>query len=296
MTKIFLGTTNKVANANDVNEVIEEVTKPSFWQSIDWSNIFKKFLLALAIYIVGVYILKIITNVIKKIMDRRNINRSFTYFLVKSISFVYLFILIIIIAGNLGLNTSSLITLVGSFGIAIALALKESLQDLASGIMIVSINPLRVGDYVYIDDKDELLKVHSVKLFNTVFLNSSNYMISYPNSLIMKNKITNLSIMDSISCSINFEVPLDYDQDFIKSLGKKVLDNEKNIIHEKGYYLRLIEITDYSLKFAMGAQVKASDYIVTRANLIENMKKELDKNKIKVPRRRLVILNSDDKQ
>ena len=279
--------------ANKLEDVINDAKNPTFWESIDWSDILKKFAFALIIFIIGYYVLKVINLLIRKIMNRHNINKGLTHFLIKFFSFFYLFVLFTIIAGNLGFKITSLITLIGSLGLAIGLAMQGSLQDLASGILIVTLNNFRVGDYVYVGENDNLLKVYSINLFNSLFRNSSNYIVSFPNSYLTKNKITNLSTLDYVYCSYYFHVPGDVDVELIKTLCKEVLDKEELIIHDQDYLIKISEITDYSLKFLMSGQVKAKDLLACQGNLLEGMRLAFKDHGIKVPHQKFIISNEE---
>lgn len=183
--------------------------------------------------------------------------------------------------------------MIGSLGLAIGLAMQGSLQDLASGILIVTLNNFRVGDYVYVGENDNLLKVYSINLFNSLFRNSSNYIVSFPNSYLTKNKITNLSTLDYVYCSYYFHVPVDVDVELVKTLCKEVLDKEELIIHDQDYLIKISEITDYSLKFLMSGQVKAKDLLACQGNLLEGMRLAFKDHGIKVPHQKFIISNEE---
>lgn len=295
MYKLLVLAINTENEAEKIDNIIKDVSNPSFWSYINWSIIFKKAAIAIGAFIIGIYILKLINSIIRKILNSHEINKGLIHFLTKFVSFLYLFILITFIAGNLGFKTTSLITLIGSLGIAIGLALQGSLQDLASGILIVTLNYFKVGDYVYIGDNDDILIVDNIKLFNSSFKNASNYIISYPNSYIAKNKITNLSISNDISCSYYFHVPLDVNVSLIKKLAVTVLENEPLILHDKGYVVKIAEITDYSLKFLITGQVKDKDLVICKGHLTESIKEILEKNGIKTPHKKLLIYDYAEK-
>ncbi|MDO5715859.1 MAG: mechanosensitive ion channel [Tissierellia bacterium] len=278
--------TNMVPNPQEVEEQLqglEKYTQLSTWKNIDWTSLGLRLLTGLIFFTIGYYLIKLIIRLIRSILERQGVTKGMIYFLTRTLRFILLFILITVIAGTLGIKTTSLVALIGSLGIAVGLALQGSLSDLASGIMLVTLHPIRVGDYVFLEGEDTLLQVHQIRLFNTYFIDKRNFILIHPNSRIIKNKIQNLSKKDFVKFDVEVDIAYSADLEKAKIAITKGLKSNPLILHDQGYLIAVKELKDSGIGLLVRASVRSKDYAIAKLKTTEDIKKLLDEYHIEIP-------------
>jgi small conductance mechanosensitive channel len=240
-----------------------------------------KILAALLILVIGKWLARRITNLITKLMEKNKVDVTLVRFLDSIIYYTFMVMVVIAAAGQLGINTTSFLTIVGAAGLAIGLALKDSLSNFASGVMLVLFRPYRVDDYV--DIGGVAGTVVSISLFTTELKTPDNQKVIVPNAGITSNVITNVTA--NPIRRVDLVIGIGYDDDIkkAKEVIQGVLAEEKRILPAPEPLIAVSELADSSVNFVVRPWVKTGDYWTVYFALTENIKLALDANGISIP-------------
>lgn len=217
-----------------------------------------KILAALLILVIGKWLARRITNVITRLMEKNKVDITLVRFLDSIMYYSFMVMVVIAAAGQLGINTTSFLTIVGAAGLAIGLALKDSLSNFASGVMLVLFRPYRVNDYV--DIGGVAGNVVSISLFTTELNTVDNQKVIVPNASITSNVITNVTA--NPTRRVDLVIGIGYNDDIkkAKEVIQGVLAEEKRILPEPAPLIAVSELADSSVNFVVRPWVKTGDY------------------------------------
>ncbi|TLT08535.1 mechanosensitive ion channel [Aliarcobacter thereius] len=238
--------------------------------------------LAIIIFLIGKWIVNRVVKVFGKIIRKIDgIDEILVRFLENLVYYSLITAVIIAALNKLGITTTSFLAILGAAGLAIGLALKDSLGNFASGVMIIIFKPFKVGDLVSAGGVTG--SVSEVGIFSTVFITGDNQRIIVPNSSITSGSITNVNAFDTRR--VDLVVSISYDDDIkkTKELLTNLLSSHEKILLEKGLTVSVSELADSSINFVVRAWVNTPDYWEVRFNLIENIKLMFDKEGITIP-------------
>lgn len=251
-------------------------------QNIEWSDhvdtglsIVGSLVAALLVFIIGRWVIRQLVKGADKGLRLRNVDDVLTTFLKNIISISLTVLLIIMVLQQLGVQTSSLLAIVGAAGLAIGLALKDSLGNFASGVMLVMLKPFRADDFV--DIAGQLGVVHEVRIFNTIITTTNNQLVTIPNSLITEDVIVNYTKLPIRR--IDLLIGVSYDDDLKAAraaLEKAIAAHSEMILEEPVPVVMIAELGDSSVNFNVRPWVKTEDYWTVRGPLIETIKAELE--------------------
>jgi len=256
--------------------------------NIDWQSLSQiliaygiKIVLALVIFVVGRIAVGIIRRTVMQTFDKRGVDPTISKF-VGSIIYYLMFAFVVIAAiGQLGVQTASIVAILGAAGLAIGLALQGTLSNFASGVMLILLRPLKVGDYVEVAGEAGI--VSEVGIFATKLLTPDNKTIIIANSSVIGNNITNYSTQHTRRVDLVVGVGYNADISTVKSILKKIADAEKRVLHNKGITAEVLELADSSVNFTFRCWVNSEDYWPVYFSNIENVKLELDAAGIEIP-------------
>lgn len=236
---------------------------------------------AIAILIIGRWVAGFIRKVIKKLMTKRKVEQTLVSF-AASLVYIGLMAFVIIAAlSKLGVETTSLIAIIGAAGLAIGFALQGGLSNFAAGVLLMIFRPFKVGDFI--DGGGVAGIVEEIEIFTTLLRTPDNKSIIVPNSKITGDNITNFTARDSRRLDLVFGVGYGDDLDKVKKTIEKVLSEEDRILDDPPTTIGILELADSSVNFAVRPWVKTSEYWDVYFNLNEQMKKRFDKEKIRIP-------------
>ncbi|KIO36231.1 MULTISPECIES: mechanosensitive ion channel domain-containing protein [unclassified Shewanella] len=236
---------------------------------------------AIVIFFIGKYFAKVAKNLTTKLMNKRKIDKTVVSF-VANMAWALVFVFTVIATlGQIGVQTASLVAVIGAAGLAVGLALQGSLSNFASGVLMVLFRPCRVGDYI--EAAGIAGTVDEITIFSTKLRTPDNKVIVAPNSSIMNGTITNYSAMETRRIDLVIGVSYDADLKQTKDVLKQVLDNNAHILKDPGYTVALTELGDSSVNFVVRPWVKGSDYWPARFEILEQIKLALDENNIGIP-------------
>lgn len=185
---------------------------------------------AIAALIIGLWIIRIIMKGISKLFDKKTIDETLQPFFLTTIGFLLKLLLIISIAGIVGLPVASFVALLAGVGVAIGAAFNGSLGHIASGIMLLIFRPFKVGDLIKTNGAFGFVK--EISVFVTVIETFQNETEIIPNSAITANKITNLTKVGNLRVDMPFAIRYGADIEKAKQIVLEVLKNDKNVIQE----------------------------------------------------------------
>ena len=236
---------------------------------------------ALIILLAGLLILKIVIVLIRKILARSSIDGALHTLVVNSVKIAALIVIIVSVLSELGVNTSTFIAVIGAAGAAIALALKDSLANVAGGIIILVTKPFGKGDYVMTNDIEG--SVEEIDILNTTLKTVDNKVVSIPNSSISNNALINFTRTDARRVDLRIGVSYDADLSRVKEVLKSVADSCDRVLRDRGCRIGVIEHGDSAVIFDFQVWTKPEDYWDVRYYLGEKSKAALDEAGIEIP-------------
>jgi len=236
---------------------------------------------AIAIYIVGRLVSKLIVKSLLKVMERANIDASLRGFIGNMVSAVLLVVIVIAALEQLGVDTTSVLAVFAAAGLAVGLALKDSLSNFAAGVMLILFKPFKVGDVI--DTGGKIGKVEAIQIFNTVLRTGDNQEVIIPNSQVFGGSITNITACDTRR--IDLVIGIGYDDDIKKArtLLENIISNDPAILKDPAPTIMVLELGESSIDLAVRPWVKTSDYWSVRSDLLQSIKETFDENGISIP-------------
>jgi small conductance mechanosensitive channel len=261
-------------------EIPAELTDPTLIQRflIPWSI---RLGVALAIFIIGKWIAGIITRAVQRIMGKAGMDAMLARFLGNILYAVLLVAVIIAAVDQLGVNTTSLLAVFGAAGLAVGLALQNSLSNFSAGVMLIIFRPFKVGDFIEAAGVTGV--VEEVQIFNTLLKTPDNREIIVPNGQIYSGTITNFSARDTRRIDLVFGIGYDDDIKKAKQLIEQIMTADDRILKEPAAAVALGELADSSVNINVRPWVKSENYWPVRADLLENVKAAFDANGISIP-------------
>lgn len=211
----------------------------------------------------------------------KNIDPTAQTFIKSFVSIMLKVLIVISAAGVLGVPMTSVITIVGSCGVAVGLAMQGGLSNLAGGLIILILKPIRVNDYI-IEDKYEGT-VNEIGIFYTTLVTYDNKRVLIPNGTLMNSTITAVNQLEKRRVDLTFSASYSTDIDFARSVLKGTADAHPLVLKEPEPVIQLSGHKDSAVEFTLRVWTKADDYWTVHFDLIENVKKAFDENGIKIP-------------
>jgi small conductance mechanosensitive channel len=240
-----------------------------------------KVIVAILIFYVGRMLARAISNGLKRLMQKQEIDKILETFVSSMAYWVLMTVVIIAAINQLGIQTTSLIAVLGAAGLAVGLALQGSLSNFAAGVLIVLFRPYRVGDFV--EAAGVSGSVEQVQILTTILKTPDNKRIIVPNSAIMSSIITNYSANETRRVDLVFGVGYDDDLDKVHAILREIVEADERILEEPEYVIKVNELADSSVNFICRPWVKSGDYWAVYWDLTETVKKRFDQEGISIP-------------
>ncbi|MCB0460184.1 MAG: mechanosensitive ion channel [Flavobacteriaceae bacterium] len=240
-----------------------------------------KIITALVILIVGLWLVKIITKYIQKLMIKRGMDETLTKFLSDLVNWTLKALLFVTVISQLGVPATSFVAILGAAGLAIGLALQGSLANFAGGALIMIFKPFKVGDLI--EAQGELGAVKEIQIFVTKLLNPQNKLIIIPNGTLSNGNITNYTEEGKLRIDLTFGVSYDSDIKQTKDVLLEVLTSNEKVLKDPAPTVNVSELADSSVNFAVRPWAKPEHYWDVYFETTENVKKALDKAGIEIP-------------
>ena len=240
-----------------------------------------KIALALVIFYVGRMVVGLVVNGANKVLVARGMDEILVSFLSSILRWVLLLFVIIAALSQLGINTTSLVALLGAAGLAIGLSLQSSLSNFASGVMLIIFRPFTKGDFVEAGGATGV--VDSISIFTTTLTTTDNKEIIVPNGSILSNNITNYSARPTRRVDMVFGISYDDDIRKAKQLLQDIIAADDRVMADPAPTIALGELADSSVNFLVRPWVKAEDYWGLLWDTTETVKLKFDEAGISIP-------------
>ena len=240
------------------------------------------FAIAVIIFVIGILISKIITNLLRKVLQGRNIELTIAKFICRLVYAILMIFVVLATLSQLGVQTTSLIAILGAMSLAVGLSLKSSLSNLASGLLLVVFRPFKTGDYIKIGSYEGT--VDEINLLFTEMLNSSNQQLTIPNSKFMSDAIINFSSKDTRRTDMIIGIGYNDSIQQSKALLQSIIEKDPRIILKPSLpVIAVNELADSSVNILIQYWTKRTDFAATKRELIESIKVEFDQAGISIP-------------
>lgn len=215
-------------------------------QMISWSmDAGKHILVALVVYLIGHYLIKLLNYLLARFLERRKVEISVQTFVRSFVSILLQVLLIISVVGALGVNTTSFAALLASFGVAIGMALSGNLQNFAGGIIILFLKPYKVGDWV--EAQGTSGAVQAIQIFHTILLTADGKLIYVPNGAMSSGTITNYTLTPSRR--VEWVIGIEYGEDVEKArqVVLDILEADERVAKDPAPVVVLSELNNSSV-------------------------------------------------
>ena len=236
---------------------------------------------AIFLLFVGLFIARVTSSGFKKLLLSRHVDKTITQFCSALLRYAMVAFAAIAALGRIGVETSSIIAVIGAAGLAIGLALQGSLANFAAGVLLVTLRPIRAGEYASVGAVAGTIE--EVHIFSTTLRTSDNKMVVVPNGKIIASEITNFSRQKERRVDITLGVAYNTSIEHLKNVIKTVILLDPRIHHDKGHIIRLNEFAPSSLNFVVRVWTDNKHYWDVYYDLMENIKNALDANEIQMP-------------
>ena len=283
--------TDQLTQLSTESEVLNEVAKNpgiirKYLQDLTPSllGFLVQLMIAVIILLVGSRMIKMLVKMVRRFLERGKVEAGVVSFLSSFVKYALYFVLAMIILGQFGVTTSSVIAVLGSAGLTMGLALQGSLSNFAGGVLILILKPFKVGDYICEDTHGNEGTVSEIQLCYTKLLTVDNKTVVLPNGSLSNSSLTNLTQQNKRRIDITVGISYDADIRLAKQVISDVLEQEKNCMtNEEPYHVFVDSLGDSAVVIGIRVWVKTEDYWETRWRITENVKYALDEHQIEIP-------------
>lgn len=240
-----------------------------------------KIVAALAVLFIGRWTARLLKGVVRKTMTKKNVDPTLISF-TANLTYAALITFVVLAAlGQLGIQTTSFIAVIGAAGLAVGLALQGSLANFAAGVLMMIFRPFKVNDFVEAAGVAGI--VEEIDIFTTTLKTPDNKKIIVPNSKVTSDNIINYSAKDTRRLDLVFGVSYGDNIEKVKSIITDVLSKNERILKEPAPTIRLLTLGDSSVNFAVRPWVNTADYWDVYFDIHESIKKRFDAEGISIP-------------
>jgi small conductance mechanosensitive channel len=248
-----------------------------------------KIIAALAILIIGLWVVKKIISATKKLMTKRGIDETLQKFLGDLLGWALKILVFTSAISQIGIETTSFIALIGAAGLAVGLALQGSLSNFAGGALIMIFKPFKVGDLI--EAQGHKGSVKEIQIFVTKLNGAQNKLIIIPNGILSNGSIINYTEQGKLRVDLVFGVGYDEDIKKTKEVLMQVMLNNPLVLKDPEPSVNVLELADSSVNFAVRPWTTPDNYWKVHFQIIEEGKIALDNAGINIPYPHRVLIN-----
>jgi small conductance mechanosensitive channel len=265
-----IATINQSTEANVVEKMLEALTLYGM-----------KIIAAVVIIVVGLWISKIIKNCFVKTLQKKEVDPTLVGFFASMLHGGLVIFVVISAISKLGVQTTSLVAVIGAAGLAVGLALQGSLSNFAAGILLILFKPFKVGNFVKAGGEAGVIV--EVGIFTTEMKTPDNLQIIIPNSTIMGSAITNVSAHPTRRIDMSLGVGYGDDLNKAKLIMEDLLAADKRVLKDPAVTIAVANLGDSSVEFVVRPWVNSSDYWVVKSDFTKAVKEKFDAEGISIP-------------
>ena len=270
----------------ELNQVTEQISKTQEYMDQYLPAVVSfglRLLFAVIVFLAGSRLIKILRKIIRRSMERAGADVGVMQFLDSLQKVIFYFVLIMLIASGFGVDTTSVMALVGSAGLTAGLAFQGSLSNFAGGVLLLLIKPFKVGDYIiYVADNLEGT-VTEVQMFYTTLLTADNRRVVIPNGVLSNNSLVNVTAQDRRRLDIDVGIGYDSDLKLAKELCEKLLNGEEKILKDQEHLVVVDSLADSAVMLKLRFWVRPEDYWTMKWKVTEDVKLLFDEHGIEIP-------------
>lgn len=279
-------TQETIAALQEVQENLEQLKPNVMLETIKgWMPSIISFgisiLVAIIIFFIGSRVIKILHGMLNRSFKRVDMEVSVRKFLLSVLNAVMYCLLAFIIAGQVGVNSASIVALLGSASIAIGLAVQGSLANFAGGVLILLMKPFRVGDYIVSESGEGT--VRTIGLVYTVLTTADNKQVVIPNGTLSNSPLTNVTAMDKRRLDILVEIGYGADLKKAKELLQMIFDSQPEVKKDEPIDIFVNALSTNSVTIGGRGWTLVEDYWTARWKILERIKLEFDEAGIEIP-------------
>jgi small conductance mechanosensitive channel len=237
--------------------------------------------LAILIFFAGRIVVKFLVNIAGKLMLRAKLDEMLVAFVQTIVNAILMLFVTVAALNELGVDTTSLVALLGAAGLAVGLSLQDSLKNFAAGVMILVFRPFTAGHFVEAGGVAGV--VESISIFTTTIRSGDNKEIIVPNGNIYGGNIINYSAKDTRRIDLTFGIGYEADIKLAKDLLTKIINDHDLVLQDPAPLVAVSELADSSVNFVARPWVKTADYWGVYFDITETVKLEFDKANISIP-------------
>lgn len=237
--------------------------------------------IVILIFVFGRWIARFLRRFVKQALSKTRTDPTIIAFTSNTSYYIIMAFVVLTILGQLGIETTSLIALVGATGLAIGLALQGSLANFAAGLLLIVFRPFRVGDWINVSGISGY--VEDLELLTTILRTLDNRTVVIPNSKLTDDNIINYSTLGVLRLDLVVGVAYSSDLKQVKTVIRQVLSEDERILSQPEPVIGVLELADSSVNFAVRPWVNTADYIPVSLSLYEALKTRFDETGIVIP-------------
>lgn len=231
--------------------------------------------------LVGFWVVARITKIVEKILTGKEIDISLQKFLTRLVNIGLKVLVLISVAGLVGIPTTSFVAVIGAAGLAVGLALQGSLANFAGGVLILFLKPFKVGDFI--EGAGHSGTVEEISIFYTNLKTPKNQAIVIPNAQLSNNSIINYSTKPIRRLDLVFGIDYSDDIDKAKEVLKNIISSDSRVLDDPSYMIAVDTLGDNAVNIVTKSWCKNEDYWDLNYEFMERVKKEFDANGISFP-------------
>jgi small conductance mechanosensitive channel len=240
-----------------------------------------KLIIVIAIFFVGRWGAQFLRRLVKRALGKTSIEPTIVAFASNLSYYITMAFVTLAILGQLGIETTSLIALIGATGLAIGLALQGSLANFAAGLLLIIFRPFRVGDWIEVNGASGY--VEDLQMLTTIIRTLDNKTVIIPNSKLTDENITNYSTLGILRLDLVVGVSYSADLKQVRTVIQQALAADPRILTQPELEIGVLELGDSSVNFAVRPWVKTADYLPVSLSVYEAIKIRFDEVGIEIP-------------
>lgn len=267
-----------------------EQLKNTVWTWLTTAGI--DIIIALAVLIIGIILIKIAAKIIIKLLAKTKMPKASYKFIVRVIKFVLYLLLLLVVCQMIGIPTTAFVAISTAASLAISLSLQDSISNLANGVVIISTQPFKEGDYISVNGIEGTVK--EIRMLHTIVTTIDNKQVSIPNSIIVQNELTDYSTNPTRKVIFDFSVDYATDIEKAKQIILNVIKNCDKALLEPEPFCALKTMDSSSLGIVANCWCLTQDYWTVYYEIIDNVFNEFKREGINIPFNQLEVRLRDD--
>ena len=246
-----------------------------------------KFVIGLIVMLIAFKVIDVLAKKINKAMTKKNVDETITRVSTGAIKVAAKLLVAVLFVGFIGIETASISACIATLGVGISLAVQGTLSNFAGGVIIILMRPFKLGDFI--TSGGESGTVEDIKLFYTHVVTVDNRMIYIPNGALANNVIVNASVKDTRRLDITMSVAYESDTELACKLIREVCERNENIFKDPAPFVAIAAYAASSIDIVCRTWCNKGDYWDNNFYLLNEIKKEFDKNGIVIPYNQLDV-------